>query len=68
MKSMTQVRQASEALAAADDSGFLKGTVVPAVFGCPHGHAARIVTSPLPFGTCSDCGSPMSLLDRRLAA
>ena len=68
MNTMTQVQAASEALTAADDGGFLKGAVVPAVFGCPHSHTARIVTSPLPFGSCGDCGTALSLLDARLAA
>jgi hypothetical protein len=63
MKTMTQVRRVSAALAAAADGGFLRGTLTPAVFGCPYGHAARIVTSPLPLGRCGDCGTPMAVLE-----
>jgi hypothetical protein len=63
MKTMTQARRASAALAAAADGGLLRGTLVPAVFGCPYGHTARIITSPLPLGRCGDCSTPTAVLD-----
>lgn len=63
MKTMTQARRASAALCAANDAGALQGSLIPAVFGCPYGHAARIIASPLPFGRCGDCGAEMTVLD-----
>jgi hypothetical protein len=63
MKTMTQAQRASEALQAANIAGCLKGALTPAVFGCPHGHTARIITSPLPFGRCNDCGTQLTVLD-----
>lgn len=63
MKTMTQARRASAALRAASDAGALQGSLIPAVFGCPYGHAARITASPLPFGRCGDCGAEMTVLD-----
>ncbi|MGF1629528.1 MAG: hypothetical protein ACFCUT_08665 [Kiloniellaceae bacterium] len=63
MKTMTQARRASAALAEAAGGGLLAGVLTPAVFGCPYGHTARIITSPLPFGRCGGCGEPLAILD-----
>lgn len=63
MKTMTQARRASAALAEATDGGFLAGVLTPAVFGCPYGRTVRIITSPLPFGRCGDCGEPLAVPD-----
>lgn len=63
MKTMTQALRASRALQAANDGGYLQGSLTPAVFGCPYGHTARMITSPLPLGRCGDCGTPMAVLD-----
>lgn len=63
MKAMRQALRASEALRAAADAGALDGTLTPAVFGCPYGHAARIITSPLPLGRCGECGMKTAILD-----
>ena len=63
MKTMTQARRASEALRTAAESGQLEGALTPAVFGCPFGHTARIITSPLPLGRCGRCGTQMTILN-----
>jgi len=65
---MTDARRASEALRAAASGGHLQGTLTPAVFGCPFGHTARIVTSPLPLGRCGHCGTQLAILGRGLGS
>lgn len=60
---MTDVRRASEALRLAAGGGHQAGALTPAVFGCPFGHTARLVTSPLPLGRCHRCGAPLAVLD-----
>lgn len=62
---MTDIRRASQALRAAAAGGHLQGTLIPAVFGCPFGHAARLVTSPLPLSRCSRCGAQLAVLGAR---
>ena len=62
---MIDIRRASEALRAAARSGRLQGALTPAVFGCPFGHTARLVTSPLPLGRCDRCGAPLAVLGAR---
>lgn len=59
---MTQALRASAALEAANNPGRPEGVLTPSVFGCPYGHTARIVASPLPFGRCGRCGTEMDLL------
>lgn len=59
------IRRASEALRLAAGAGHLQGALTPAVFGCPFGHTARLVTSPLPLGRCRHCGARLAVLDAR---
>src|SRR3546814_20723048 len=61
MKTMTQVRRASAALAAAADGGLLAGPPTPAVFGRPYAPPARLPPSPLPLGRLRDRAPPPAL-------
>jgi len=63
MTAMTQVVEASKALSRAAEGGRLEGRLMPAVFGCPYGHTAGIVTAPLPLGRCPRCAAPLAILD-----
>jgi len=63
MTAMTQIVRFSEALREAARRGRAKASLRPAVFGCPYHHTVGIVTSPLPFGRCRRCGTPLTLLD-----
>jgi hypothetical protein len=59
---MSDVRRASEALRLAAGGGHQAGALTPAVFGCPFGHTARLVSSPLPLGRCGRCGAQLAVL------
>jgi len=63
MKSMTQIAQAAAGLRRTALAGRLQGVLRPAVFGCPYGHTAGIVTAPLPLGRCTRCAAPLAVLD-----
>jgi len=63
MKSMTQIARAAAGLRRTALAGRLQGVLRPAVFGCPYGHTAGIVTAPLPLGRCTRCAAPLTLLD-----
>lgn len=58
----TDIRRASEALRTAAGNGGLRNALTPAVFGCPFGHTARLVTAPLPLGRCRHCGARLAVL------
>ncbi|GAB4363391.1 MAG: hypothetical protein Kow00114_19390 [Kiloniellaceae bacterium] len=60
---VVQLIEASAALRQAARDGRLDGVLTPAVFGCPYGHTAGIVTAPLPLGRCGRCGADAVLLD-----
>lgn len=60
---IVQLTKASAALRRAAGDGRLDGSLMPAVFGCPYGHTAGIVTAPLPLGRCGHCGADAVLLD-----
>lgn len=57
-----QLTEASAALRQAAGHGRLQGALMPAVFGCPYGHTAGIVTAPLPLGRCGHCGADKVVL------
>ena len=61
--SIVLLTAASAALRRAAGDGRLDGVLTPAVFGCPYGHTAGIVTAPLPLGLCGRCGADQVLLD-----
>ena len=59
---IVQLVEASAALRQAAGDGRLDGSLKPAVFGCPYGHTAGIVTAPLPLGRCGRCGADKVVL------
>lgn len=63
MTTMAQPERASAALRTAEAGGFLKGSLMPGMFGCPDCRTTRMVTSAQPSGRCDRCGAQMTILN-----